>query len=283
LAFVRFSQTSPTTFTSQIGVVDADGANLRVLTDTMWEIDGADFSPDGSRIVFAGGANLTHPDSATSANRPFGLWLINADGTGLTRLVAPPNPIFPHWSPDGSRIILEATLHDDIWIENADGTSQRQLTNTADTDIDPVMSPDGSMIAFTRSNGGQSQWALFAMNSDGSNVRQLTTYATYNHSATWAADGKRLVFGHVGVDGTYLAVVNADGSGFAPYSPRVNDAIFSEFRPDGKAIAYSAPIFTGAGLVVLDPATGSHTSVTPTGTTFSDVSPSWGRTKAGAR
>lgn len=277
LAFVRFSQPTSLTFRWQLGVVNADGSNLQLLTDSLWEIDGADFSPDGSRIVFAGGAN--GGDSTLRANRPFGLWVINADGSGLARLASPDHPDFPRWSPDGSEIVLEGTLGDDIWIENSDGTSPRRLTNTADTDIQPAMSPDGRLIAFTRSNGAQSQWALFVMNADGSSVRQLTPYAIYNHSATWSVDGKQITFGHVGNDGSYLAVVNADGTGLAPLSPRVNDAILSALRPDGKAIAFSTPTFGGSGLVVLDPATGNRTTVTPMLSSFSDLTPSWGRTR----
>jgi Tol biopolymer transport system component len=274
LAFVRFIQ-RPLGFTLQLAVVNADGTNLRFLTDTLWEIEGADFSPDGTKIVFVGGAHLTRPDS-TLPPRSFGLWVINADGSGLTPIDSPSLPNLPRWTPDGRQLVFEATLDDNIWIENSDGTSQRQLTSTADTDIYPVMSPDGRLIAFSRSNGGQSQWAVFVMNADGTNVRPLTSYAGFNDAANWSADGKQLVFGHSGNDGTYLAVVNADGTGFGPYSPSVTDGILSALRPDGNAVAYLSQ--STGGRVVMDRATGKGTTVT-SGGGYYDGSPSWGRTK----
>jgi Tol biopolymer transport system component len=279
LSFIRFNTINASLSTWQLGVVNADGSGLRFLTDTSWELEGAAFSPDGQRIIFAGGANLNGSDSITRANHPYGLWSINRDGSSLARLASPALPRFPRWSPDGRQIVFEATLGDDIWIENSDGTSPRQLTNTADTDIDPVISPDGSQIAFTRSNGAQSRWAVFVMNSDGSNVRRLTPYDIYNMSASWSADGKRIAFGHLGGDGTFLSVVNVDGTGLTPLSPQVRDALFSEFRPDGQAIAYATPIFNGSGLVTLDFATGQRVTVTPAQPNLFDSDPSWGRTR----
>jgi TolB protein len=275
VAFVRLTQ-RPLGFTSQLGVVGADGTNLRFLTDTLWDISGADFSPDGTKIVFVGGAHVFVPDS-TLPPRPFGIWIINADGSGLTHIDSPPLPNLPRWAPDGRQFVFEATLDDNIWIENIDGTSQRQLTSTADTDIYPAMSPDGRLIAFSRSEGGQSLWAVFVMNADGTNPHQLTSYAIFNDDANWSADGKQLLFGHTDDDGTYLAVVSSDGTGFRPYTPAVNDGILSALRPDGSAVAYLSQ--TTGGLVVVDRATGKHTAVTPGGGGYYDGSPSWGRTK----
>jgi len=88
---------------SQIGgrdpiqVVDADGRNLHAVIDGMGAGEPPAWSPDGARIAFAG---YRYPGGAEP-----GLWVVGADGTGPTRLVASdahPNRLA--WSPDGSMI-----------------------------------------------------------------------------------------------------------------------------------------------------------------------------------
>jgi Tol biopolymer transport system component len=60
----------------------------------------------------------------------------------------------PDWSPDGTRIAYAAGGDGDIWIMNADGTDQRNLTNTPDaTEFGTAFSPDGRWIAFTGLGG----------------------------------------------------------------------------------------------------------------------------------
>lgn len=279
IAFVRFQDKNPQKQTWQLAIVNADGTNLRFLTDTFWVIGGADFSPDGARVAFAGAANPSVADAGTLANRPGGLWLINRDGTGLTRIDSPPTAEFPHWSPDGRQLVFAAEQTIDIWIENADGTSAHALTSGPEADVDPIISPDGRTIAFARSNATSTQWAIFAMNTDGSNLRRLTDYAQYNRFPAWNADGSQLTFGHVGVEGSYLASVKADGSGFGRFTPSVSDVFYSRWRPDGKAIVFSTPLFDAVGLFSLDVASGQRTALTPQTAHVRDGQPSWGRTR----
>jgi dipeptidyl aminopeptidase/acylaminoacyl peptidase len=59
------------------------------------------------------------------------VWIINADGTGLTRLTDSPAYEFdPSWSPDGTQIAYRSDRGDEseIWVMNANGTGQRRLT-----------------------------------------------------------------------------------------------------------------------------------------------------------
>ena len=56
---------------------------------------------------------------------------------------------------------------------NADGSNEKRLTSNTIMDIRPVVSPDGSQIAFTSTRDGG--YNVYVMNIDGSNVRALTT------------------------------------------------------------------------------------------------------------
>src|SRR6516164_10542124 len=67
------------------------------------------------------------------------IYTINPDGTGLAQLTHEPAPRiaarWPNWSPDGSRILFVRFNTSNgagrIWIMNANGTGQHQLTSDA--------------------------------------------------------------------------------------------------------------------------------------------------------
>jgi Tol biopolymer transport system component len=137
------------------------------------------WSPDGSEIAF----DLHN-----------GIYIINADGTGLSRLVATGGQ--PAWSPDGTRLLYETfgappaslsrlwSRHIELWIINADGSDNRLLyrypwpigENGASWDAH-VWSPDGKQIAFsTRSPSGapsDTEAGAFVMNANGSDLHRI--------------------------------------------------------------------------------------------------------------
>src|SRR3990172_3758663 len=65
----------------------------------------------------------------------------------------PANPTFepqPVWSPDGSKIAFHTTRDGnvEVYVMNADGTGQHNVTNSPSADFDADWSPDGGTIAF---------------------------------------------------------------------------------------------------------------------------------------
>jgi eukaryotic-like serine/threonine-protein kinase len=77
------------------------------------------------------------------------------------------------WTPDG-RIVYtrETSGNSDIWIANADGTNQRQLTTDAHQDVRPVVTNDGRYIVFQSNRAGTDH--IWRMDIDGSNQKQMT-------------------------------------------------------------------------------------------------------------
>ena len=84
----------------EIFVMNADGSNLRQVTNLGGANFAPFFTPDGTRIVFA--SNHHNP-----RGRDFELYLINTDGSGLERVTFNPTfDGFPMFSPDGKHLVF---------------------------------------------------------------------------------------------------------------------------------------------------------------------------------
>ncbi|MDE3091230.1 MAG: PD40 domain-containing protein [Chloroflexota bacterium] len=129
--------------------------------------NGPSFSPDGKQIVWSG----CLPNTSTC-----GLIVTPTDGSGATRVLTRDNGGNAHWSPDGKKIVYQATddaMHHQVFVINADGSGGRkQLTDGKSNDGQPAWSRDGGSI-FWRSDQNGTAWAIFVMNADGSNKRRL--------------------------------------------------------------------------------------------------------------
>ena len=123
----------------EIFVMDADGTNVRQLTD----------DPDRSieRLT------VTHQTKPVPEK-------FNHDYDGD-----------PAWSPDGNRIAFQSDRDGDheIFVMDADGTNVQQLTDNDSYDENPAWSPDGNRIVFV-SDREQKPKEFFVMDADGTNV-----------------------------------------------------------------------------------------------------------------
>lgn len=84
----------------EIFVMDADGKNMKQITN----LDAASFAPyfhpDGKKIIFSSNYKGDNP-------RDFNLFMINIDGTNLERITFNPSfDGFPMFSPDGKKIVF---------------------------------------------------------------------------------------------------------------------------------------------------------------------------------
>jgi len=85
----------------QIFTMNPDGTDQRQLTFDPGDKSYPEWSPDGTRLLYSA------PGDAVDESTGLGLdlWIINVDGTGITRVVTGPGDDFaPAWSPDGSRV-----------------------------------------------------------------------------------------------------------------------------------------------------------------------------------
>jgi Tol biopolymer transport system component len=130
--------------------------------------DQPSWSPDGSRLVFVSDRDRREGD----------LYIVNRDGTGLTRLTDDElSEADPAWSPDGHHIAFVVSTDPrghggNIFIVKVDGSDRQQLTDELTDKQQPVWSPDGSRIAFQAFVNDS--WAIYVLNVDDGAVTLLT-------------------------------------------------------------------------------------------------------------
>jgi Tol biopolymer transport system component len=120
---VAYEFYNTTTNDFSIGIRNINGTNSRILIDDAFEDLLPNWSPDGSKIVFA------RQDISNNRN----IMMANADGTGLTTLTN--DTLFndlPVFSLDGSKIIfvIGDTSDTDLATINTDGTGKTIIHNT---------------------------------------------------------------------------------------------------------------------------------------------------------
>ncbi len=103
-------------------------------------------------------------------------------------------------SPDGKQIaytvsyysVKENKSHTVIYVMNADGTNNLQLTTTADSEVEPAWIKGGSKIAFLSAASGSMQ--LWEMNPDGSERKQLSSYEGGIDGFKFSPDESKVLF-----------------------------------------------------------------------------------------
>jgi Tol biopolymer transport system component len=231
--------------TTQVWAMNTDGSGLTQLTN-LRHATAPRWSPDGSFIAFLGyGADYRDH-----------VYVMNADGTDPRNVSSPAVGSCSEgdtrtrieligWIPDGrvafSRYVCREGYR--FYTVKADGSG---FTRTDFNLNSAYWSPDGSRVAFTRWEDGQTR--LFVMNADGSGVRRLDgagsaslpdrtrPYARADYTP-WSRDGTRIVFSGQGCSAW---VIHADGSGLRQLADTPCQAFaFQGWSPGGDRLAFT--------------------------------------------
>ncbi len=137
-------------------VMDADGSNVKQLTNSPGYDGGPFFSPDNSKVVW----RRFNPDGNSAE-----IWTMDIGGGNQRQLTSDAMVAWgPYYHPSGDYIIYSSNVlghaNFELFLIDAEGTNTPvRVTNTDGTDILPVFSPDGARLAWstTRTPDGTSQ------------------------------------------------------------------------------------------------------------------------------
>lgn len=261
----RIAYTSAEEGSSQIYIRWMDSGETTAITNLEKSPGNLQWSPDGKRILFTQQIPADKPDIGSFPGPPEGAeWADPAtvidhvtyrrDGSGFTDLTyshifiipaegGAPRQVTsgdfshnsPSWTPGGESILFTSDRtgnadldpnNEQIYEIDVESSDLTRITDKRGPHGNPVVSPDGNLIAFTGYEDqflGYQLTALYIMNRDGSGIRKISDLVEQDISSiTWAADSNSLFFrfdeegnsklGNITLDGEAVTIAENLGS-----------------------------------------------------------------------
>ncbi len=148
----------------EIYTMDSDGSNVTRLTHTRGYDGGPFFSRDGSMIVY----RANHPETEQEYREYKDLL-------------------------DSGRIQPTSM---EVWVMDADGSNQRQVTDLPGANWAPYFHPDGKRIIFASNHADPSgrNFDLYMVNIDGTGLVQITNTPEFDAFPMFSKDGKHILW-----------------------------------------------------------------------------------------
>lgn len=166
-------------------------------------------------------------------------------------------PVLPAVPLAQTKVVFQTSSGGDIMVINGDGSGLRRLT----AGIDPVLSPDGQTVAFTRWEGETG--SLWTIGIDGSNEKSVLGSTKQAKGPAWSPDSSRIVlnFQHGGRLEPDENCYELDGRE-PPRPPRNATDFRIKMGPDfDPALCWTLPPDPNWGLRVVNLADGSFEDV----------------------
>jgi Tol biopolymer transport system component len=213
----------------QIYTMNADGNDVRNISNNTGGDHDPRYSADGSRITFVSTRDGNHE-----------IYVMNADGSGQTRLTS--NAVadeVPAFTADG-RIVFASDRDGGtkLFVMNGDGTDVRRLTNDA-FDFFPAPSPRGDAVAFISNRDGDGTYDIFTTTTSGGPLKRVTDSPTADVWPMWSPNGNDIAFTRWDGSEHVLYTVHKDGSGLTRITDVPGrDELAPAWSPDGSKLVF---------------------------------------------
>src|SRR6516225_8243166 len=139
--------------------------------------------------------------------------------------------------PTVSKTQIAFSYGGDLWVVDRGGGEARRLTSDVGIEIDPVFSPDGTMIAFTGEYDGNED--VYVVPAAGGIPKRLTSHPGADQVVCWTRDGKRIVFrSSRGSYSGFTQLYSLSVSGGLPELLQLPMAFEGSYSPDSSHLAY---------------------------------------------
>lgn len=211
----------------QIWYVPYEHGQSRRIGDDLANYDGVSLAANNSEMVTVQEQTLSN------------IYLSDVSRTALPRQITPGNGRYFDVAsmPDGHTLYAsDATGSADIWMMNADGGEQHQITFGIGRNYAPASSPDGRVIAFHSNRSGK--WNIWRVDPDGNNPKQLSSSSRDANWPAFTPDGKFIVYHQADLKGAYHLWKVPVGGGSPVQITNASTMHPAVSRKDGKLAAW---------------------------------------------
>jgi TolB protein len=171
----------------QIYVMDENGLNIRQITKDSSNNNFIDWSPDNKKVAFV--------SDRMGNEEIFTMGITGEHEQQLTFTHA--RNIHPYWSPKGDQIFFNSTRDNpsafEIYVMNADGSSVRRITNSADDETCARLSPSGTQLVYLKNNEHGLD-DVFIMDLNNAKEQNITNTPTTDGWPCWLPGGNKILY-----------------------------------------------------------------------------------------
>jgi hypothetical protein len=222
---------------NEIFVMSAGGQNPTRVTRFAASAVFPAWSPDGWWLAFA-----------SNHEGDYDIYVNNVSGNSLTRLTnTPGEDNKPAWSPDGARLVFASARNDagcdvdckfELYLMDADGSQQANLTNHPANDDSPDWSPDGQQILFSSDRDGNDE--IYTWDLREQVLTRLTNHPERDTSPVWSPDGRRIAFESYRDGNFEIYVMDADGTNPRRLTKNAIWDAWPAWSPDGARLVFAS-------------------------------------------
>ena len=173
-----------------ISIMDPTGAHIEALSPGNVRAIHPNWAPNGRSIIYCTDDDLRPPAKNSSE-----IDTVDVITHRVTPVISGGVNTYPAYSPDGRYIAFRRMLgeaNSEVFIADASGANQKNLTADPAFDGWPSWSPDGRRIAFASNRRGNYQ--IFVMNPSGGDVRLVANTEGRATAPVWTKDGTSIYF-----------------------------------------------------------------------------------------
>ena len=250
---------------AQLWAMNRDGSGQVNISGTNSGDDHAAWAPASYNIAFSNGGQI---------------YRMNANGANRVQLTTPPasgqSDDRPTWSPDGSQIAFQRTTNattSQIWVMNADGTNQHNISNNGNDEQAPSWSPFFSKRLFVGAGGelatnaagfifGRQGPALKSFLTFDCTTRDSATVTSQTPNATYSPNAVMLIQGDAITNLQFVNGYSAVQTIISGSQPAANGAVVDYDAATGSitdVVPYQGTRAAGGGKPVVQTANGVTT------------------------